>query len=145
MTTVIIGCKLPHGLTFIGSQGQKITLNGMNTSLIQGGYGLTNVDDGEAALFFANHSEYDPVKNNAIFTHNTASVADVHAIAEELKDERTGFEGLDPSKPAPGLKPEAKQALDDSAISEKPKARAPMSKADKAAARAAADLAQGGK
>lgn len=141
MSTVIIGCKLPHGLTFKGSQGQNITLNGMNTSLVQGGHGLTHVDADEAAMFFANYADYDPIKNNAIFTHHTADVRDVAALAEELQEERTGFEGLDPNKPAPGLKPDEKQALDDSKLGDKPPVRAPKSKADKAAARDAAALA----
>jgi hypothetical protein len=101
--TVVIGCKLPHGLSFMGQAGQRIVLNGMNTSAIAGGHGITHVDEDEAAIFFATHKDFGPVKNNAIFYHGTDKVEDVAAMAEELKDEKTGFEGLDPTKPAPGL------------------------------------------
>jgi hypothetical protein len=143
MATVIIGCKLPHGLTFKGSDGMPITLNGMNTSLVAGGYGLTHVNSDEAALFFANHADYDPVLNKAIFTHHSDDVRDVHAIAMEFEGIATGFEGLDPSKPAPGLKPDPKQALDDSKLVDKPPVRATPSRADKAATKQAAALAAG--
>ncbi len=145
MSTVLIGCKLPHGITFKGSEGQAITLNGMNRSMIEGGYGLTHVDESEAALFFATHADFAPVVSQAIFTHQTDSVGDLHDMSLDLQGEKTGFEGLDPAKPAPGLKPDEKQALDDTALREKPPVRAPQSKADKAAARAAAALAAGSK
>jgi hypothetical protein len=116
MATVIIGCKLPHGLTFKGQKGQRITLNGMNTSPIAGGHGITHVDEDEAAVFFATHADFAPVKNNAIFYNQSDRIEDVAAMAQELKDEKTGLEGLDPSAPAPGLKAEDGQALDDSKV-----------------------------
>lgn len=114
MSTVAIGCKLPHGLTFKGQKGQNITLNGMNTTSIIGGHGITHVDENEAAIFFATHSEYAPVKSKAIFYNKT--VDDLNAQARELVDEKTGFEGLNPSAPTPGMKPEDGQVFDDSKL-----------------------------
>lgn len=108
--TVIIGCKLPHGIVIHGQKG-PIRLNGMNTSTIVGGHGMTPVDEDEAAIFFATNKDFAPVKSKAIFMHGTDKKEDIDAMAKELKDEKTGFEGLDPSKPAPGLKPEDGQAL----------------------------------
>lgn len=134
MSTVLIGCKLPHGIVVKGIQGQDIKLNGMNTSMVAGGYGLTNVDADEAAVFFATHSDFAPVANNAIFTHQTDKVSDIIAIGEELQGEKTGFEGLNPETPVPGLKPEDRQATSDAALPQKPPVQAPKSKADKAAA-----------
>ncbi len=138
--TVVIGCKLPHGLTFKGSESQDITLNGMNTALVTGGHGITHVDESEANRFFKVYEDFAPVTSLAIFYNGSAKVSDLAAMGHELRGEKTGFEGLDPAKPAVGLKPEEKQALDDSKIATKPPVRAAASKADKDAARELAAL-----
>lgn len=134
MSQTIIGCKLPQGLTFKGSNGQDITLNGMNTAMIEGGYGLTYLDENEAALFFATHEDFHPVLSNAIFTHHTDQIGDIISMGDELVEEKTGLEGLNPDKPSPGLKPEDKQSLSDKALALKPPVRAPKAAADKVAA-----------
>lgn len=105
---VIYGCKLPHGITLKGPQDEDITINGLNTSLVQGGYGLTTVDASLSAFlqmtYNAEGKELAPFKNNAIFFHtDLASVVD---LGKELQDEKTGLEGLNPDAPAPGLKPD---------------------------------------
>jgi len=135
MSQVIIGCKLPQGIIVKGSHGQNITINGMNTALITGGYGLTYMDADEAAVFFATHAEFGPVQSQAIFTHHTDSIDSIVDMAEELEEEKTGFEGLDPAKPAPGIKPDDKQATTQEVTgSVRGATRSPKSKADKAAA-----------
>jgi len=135
MATVLIGCKLPHGIVLKGSAGQDIKLNGVNTSLVAGGFGLTHVDDSEWAYLSAIYEDFDPFKSNAIFTHNTAKVADLKAIAAELSDIKTGFEGIDPTAPAAGLKPEANVEKQLEAAEKAPRpTKAPASPADKAAA-----------
>lgn len=137
MKTVLIGCRLPHGLSFTGQSGNVIKLNGMNTSLVEGGHGLTHVDADDAAVFFVTHSEFAPVKSGAVFTHQTADAASIHDMAQEIKGERTGFEGLDPAAPIAGLKPEDKQVMKVAPQPPKPV----TAKADKAARAAAAQLA----
>lgn len=135
---VLIGCKLPHGIILQGTAGQDVKLNGMNTSLVAGGFGLTNVDEGEAAYLFAQYENFGPFKSNAIFYNNSDSVADVAAMARELEGEKTGFEGMDPDAPANGIKPEDDDKLSKQkeAVERQPRpAMAPASKADKAAAK----------
>lgn len=138
MNTVIIGCKLPHGITLHGTAGQEIHINGVNTSLVAGGFGLTNVDESEAAYLFAQYDDFAPFKSKAIFSYGTDSVADVAAMASELADIQTGFEGMNPDKPAPNMAPENDAALnkakEDSERNPRP-ATAPAAKADKAAAK----------
>lgn len=135
---IIIGCKLPSGITLQGTAGQDITLNGVNTSLVAGGFGLTNVDENEAAFLFAQYEDFGPFKNKSIFSYGTDSVSDVAAMARDLQDEKTGFEGMDPEKPAPGLKPEDEKQLDkalETAEKQPRPAVAPKAAADKAAAK----------
>lgn len=114
MALVAIGCKLPTGLNFLGADGKtRILLNGTNTSAVIGGHGITMIDEAEAAVFFATHADMEAVKNGHIFKHgNSDKVENIDAIAREMKDEKTGFEGLDPHKPAPGLKPADGQATE---------------------------------
>lgn len=133
--TIIIGCKLPHGITLKGMSGQDVHLNGMNTSLIPGGFGVTNVDADEAAYLNAAYADFAPFKSNAIFTPGTGKISDVAAMGRELSDERTGFEGINPDKPAPGLKPEGNvdKALEAAERAPRP-SKAPEAPADKAAA-----------
>lgn len=141
---VVIGCKLPHGVTLSGFNGEDITINGMNTSLVAGGFGITNVDEAQAAFLFAHYADFGPFKNNAIFSLGDESVADLAALAHELRDEKTGFEGLNPDKPAENLKPENEAALDkqkEQAEAKPRPAKAPKTAADKAAAKALAGKA----
>lgn len=141
MSTVIIGCKLPHGIVLHGTAGQDIKLNGVNSSLVAGGFGLTHVDESEAAYLFAQYAEFGPFKSEAIFSYHTDSVADVASLGEELADVKTGFEGMDPDKPGPKLEPENKDQLDKAKedVERNPRpAIAPKAKADKAAAKALA-------
>jgi hypothetical protein len=135
MATVLIGCKLPHGIVLKGTSGQDVKLNGVNTALIQGGFGITHVSEDEAAYLFAVYEDFAPFKSNAIFTHDTAKVADLKSIAAELSDVRTGFEAVDPKAPGSGLKPEDSVDKQLEAAERQPRpTQAPASPADKAAA-----------
>lgn len=132
--TVIIGCRLPHGITLQGMDG-PVTLNGQNTALVPGAPGLTHVDESQSAYLFATYEQYAPFQSNAIFTTNTAKVSDAAAMARELEDVQTGFEGVDPDAPAPGVKPEGDvdKAKEVAERAGRP-SRAPKAAADKAAA-----------
>lgn len=139
--TVIIGCKLPHGITLRGPNGEDITLNGANTSLVAGGFGLTHVDEDVAAYLGAVYEEHSAFQNKAIFDVGSGKVSDVVAAGRELADERTGFEGLNPDAPAPGVKAEDAGQLDkalEQAEAKPRPARAPKAAIDKAAANEAA-------
>lgn len=104
--TVLVGCRLPSGITLDGTAG-PITLNGTNTSMIEGGCGLTHVDPTEWLYLSNVYAEHSAFKADAVFHYKDSNkVADVLAVNDELKDEKTGFEGLDPHKPAPNLQPE---------------------------------------
>jgi len=115
--TILVGCKLPNGLTVYGTQKQPITLNGMNTCMIMGGYGVTHVDADEHAFIFAVYAEHDAFKSQAIFTADSAKVDDIISLGDELRDEKTGLEGIDPANPGEKggdgdlLKPSDKQVV----------------------------------
>lgn len=134
-----LGCKLPHGIILKGTSGQDIQINGMNTSLVLGGFGITNVSETEHAFLLATYSDHAAFKNNAVFSTESDSVADLADLAVDLKDEKTGFEGMNPEKPVPGVEPDPEainvtKAKEEAANNPRP-ARAPRSKADKEAAK----------
>lgn len=104
--TQIIGCKLPHGIILKDMNDRDVVINGMNTARIMGGFGLTTLDESVAAYLFATYADFAPFKANAIFTAESPKVADIMAAGRDLAGERTGFEGVDPDKPAPGMTPD---------------------------------------
>lgn len=132
--TVIIGCRLPHGIALQGMDG-IVVLNGQNTALVPGAPGLTHVDEAQVAYLFATYEDYAPFKSNAVFTTGSGKVADVAAMARELEDVQTGFEGIDPDKPAAGVAPEGDvgKAKELAERAGRP-SKAPAAPADKAAA-----------
>ncbi len=133
--TILIGCKLPSGIVLDGPAG-PIELNGMNTALVLGGFGLTHVKEDDWAYLSMMYEAHAAFKSNAIFTAGNANVADVAAVASELRDEKTGLEGIDPNKPAKGLEPDSAKLNESLKQNEgKPGAtRKAKSKADVAAA-----------
>jgi hypothetical protein len=142
----LIGCKLPNGITLNGTQGQGIELNGVNKSLVAGGFGLTYVDENEAAFLFAQYREFSPFVSKAIFSYETDKVADLVAMADDLKGEKTGFEAINPDVPAADKKllPADEKQLDqakEQAERNPVPVRAPASAADKAAAKEAKAIA----
>ena len=105
MATVIVGCKLPNGLQLIVNDQLVAVLNGSNSSSVIGGHGITESVDKEGFdTWMAQNKDAAVVKKGFVFAHDKA--ANVQAEAKDRKDEKTGQEGLDPSKPGPGIKPE---------------------------------------
>lgn len=136
--TVLVGCKLPSGITLDGSAGQRVELNGVNTSMVAGGCGLTHVDATEWLYLQAVYAEHSTFKTNQVFSYkDSAKVADVLDIAADLADVKNGFEGLDPNAPAKAIVPEdaskLKQELRKNEGVKAP-AKVAKSKADQAAA-----------
>lgn len=108
--TVIVGCRLPHGLilTVKTASGEKVsvTINGMNRSKIQGATYTTTVVDAEFwEQWKKSHVDYSPLKNGAIFAASTEDQAKYKGIKEYGK-EPTGFEPM--KQDDLGIKPAAK-------------------------------------
>lgn len=105
--TLIVGCKLPHGLE-IQLAGKPVVLRGSNNATIAGAYGLTyGVDKAAFEEWLKTYKDFPAVQNQMIFAQATEKSA--VAQAEELEKEATGFEGLNPDKPAPGIEPTDEQ------------------------------------
>ena len=96
-----VGCKLPHGLV-AEHKGVTVTLNGLNSSRILGGFGLTDVDDAFAKAWFEAEKNTAIVKNGVVFL--VENEAKAKGAAAERSKERTGLEPLDADKPVPGVK-----------------------------------------
>lgn len=104
----VIGCKLPNGLT-IDHDERTLTLVGSNAPGAVGGYGLTHDVDVDWFMDWATGParDFPPVARGLIFVAgNDRNAADQ---AREQSGERSGLEGLDPDKPAPGLEPTDEQ------------------------------------
>lgn len=109
-----IACKLPNGLT-IDHKDLTITLNGAHDAGAKNGYGLTQLEDSQVEAFndwlTGPGATLAAVERGFIFlASNERNAADQ---AREQTNERTGLEGLDPNKPAPGIEatPETKAEL----------------------------------
>ena len=106
--TVLIGCKLPHGLILDHplDPDKKVALNGKNKALIIGAdYGTTEVDGEFWETWKTVHAEFPALRSGAIF--EAANASDLAAVAAELKDEATGFEPM--AQNAQGVKPADKE------------------------------------
>lgn len=102
MTTVTIGCKLPNGL-HLDYKGVRVTLNGSNSSRIVGGYGFTSVSKDFWDAWSAEYKGFPPLEAGLIFAQNNNLSA--NAAATEQAGIKSGFEPIDPQKPAPGVTP----------------------------------------
>ena len=103
MASVSVACKLPNGL-IIEHDGQKVRLNGSNSSQVIGGFGITHgIDQAFFDAWLAKSKEYDPVAKGMIWAHGKPN--DTLAMAKEMATEKNGFEGLDPKKPGKDLEP----------------------------------------
>lgn len=93
--TVLIGCKLPHGLILDHplDPSKKVELNGLNRARIIGAtYATTDVDGEFWDQWKTVHKDFPAVQSGAIF--EAKSQADVVAVAKELESEKTGFEPM---------------------------------------------------
>lgn len=99
---IYVGCRLPHGITLtVGAT--SVVLKGLNSAVIVGTYGLTEVDEDFWSEWLKTHSDWPMVVNGLVFAQS--KIEDLHSEAEELKDEVTSFDRLDPTsngvEPAP--------------------------------------------
>lgn len=104
MATVTVGCKLPSGLHLDIPGKGRVTLNGANSSNVIGGHGITeNVDAEFLAAWMKMYADHPAVKAGLIFAHEKAS--STTAEARDKTKNKSGFEGIDPAKPGPGIEP----------------------------------------
>lgn len=119
---VSVGCKLPNGLQITLEKltesinadghtvkryvpiGAKVLLKGTNTSVIFGGYGITeDIDADWFTQWLKDNADYEPVRLGLIFMQSTpAKAADA---AKERVDVLSGFEPMNPDKPGDKLEP----------------------------------------
>ena len=93
--TVLIGCKLPHGLILDHplDVSKKVELVGLNKAIIIGADCATTPVDGEFwETWKTVHKDHPAIKSGAIFEARTTE--EVKAKAKELKEEKTGFEAM---------------------------------------------------
>lgn len=108
--TVIIGCRLPHGIVLENPMkpDHTVRLKGLKDSPIRDGNGLvvadhvtTEVDGDFWEVWKTVHKDFAPLRAGAIF--EARDIASAASIAKERKKEKTGFEPVDPK--AHGVKP----------------------------------------
>jgi len=95
MSTVFVGCKLPHGVVLEHPMDPKktVTINGKNKSTIIGaGYATTEVDGAFWADWSRVHQEFKPLKSGTIFA--AKSHQDLAAMAKEFRERKTGLEPM---------------------------------------------------
>ena len=91
---VTVGCKLPHGLHLdihtAGKPKIRITLKGNNSSLVIGGYGITeNVPKDHFDAWMKQNKSHPAIEKDLIFAH--AQKSSVEAIALEKAELRSGL------------------------------------------------------
>lgn len=102
MALVSVACKLPHGLILEVEGKPPVQIKGALHRDAIAGFGITKVDKEFFEQWAKQYAEFKPLKDGLIFAQDREDSA--RREAEEKKDEKTGFEGLDPSAPAPGIK-----------------------------------------
>ncbi|MBW5853279.1 hypothetical protein [Yersinia enterocolitica] len=96
-----VGCKLPNGLV-LEQDDYQVELNGSNSSLVFGGYGLTEgVNKDAFDKWLSVHKDQPYVKNDLIFAQ--AKTNSAQAKASENAKVKSGLEGLPQDKPMPGI------------------------------------------
>lgn len=130
--TVTVACKLPHGLmlevvdeavfrdihpqngVMARPAGERIRVNGCarpvgvplpeDVAQVVGGFALTpGVPADFWAAWLKQNKDAPFVKAGMIFAHEKAG--SVVSEAKEKREVLSGFEGMNPSKPAPGIEP----------------------------------------
>jgi len=109
-STVTVGCKLPHGIHLdlyevIGDQPtvkSRVTVKGQNAAEVIGGHGITmGVDKAHFDEWMRVNKNHPAVVNGLLFAHESAQKT--VGEAQEKKDTKSGFEGIDPEKPGMGV------------------------------------------
>lgn len=94
METVVIGCKLPHGLV-LEHNGVKVVLAGGNASpLVGGNTGYTIIDKDLWEAWEKDHKAFNPYANGAIFVAKNMESA--QKIAENRSKLDTGLAPIEP-------------------------------------------------
>jgi hypothetical protein len=96
MANVTVACKLPNGLQLdlVGYPG-VIKLNGVNSSNLIGGYGVTEgVDKSFFDAWLVAYKDSALVKNDIVFAYEKSS--DLSAAAKAHVDVVTGLEPIVP-------------------------------------------------
>jgi hypothetical protein len=114
---VTIACKLPHGLLIeVGTPGlenyHRYELNGTYTgsrkgkpqSLVIDGYAFTSIPEDAWIEWSKNHRGAQYLKNRAVYCESSIEGAQAAALTDGSLV--TGFERLNPDKPAPGIEPD---------------------------------------
>lgn len=116
---VIVMCKTPSGLVLdLGDQdARKVRLNGANHPDAVDGAGLTYVDKAFWDKWSGAYKGFPPLEQGLIWA--TDKEATAKDAAKELKDEKTGFEGIDPNKPGPEVEPTDEQKKENAKTSGK--------------------------
>jgi hypothetical protein len=97
MAKILIGCRLPNGLTIThpAHPKVKVTIAGLHAAKIVGAtYNTTEVDVDLWTAWKAVYPDYTPLKTGAIFEARSGTEA--KEKAEDLSKEKTGFEPLSP-------------------------------------------------
>jgi len=104
MAKILIGCRLPNGLTLHHPiSTEKITLAGLHSSKIIGATHVsTEVDSEFWDAWKVAYKDYAPLKSGAIFEARNETEA--LAKSKELRKEKTGFEPM--QQDAAGVKPD---------------------------------------
>ena len=94
--TILIGCRLPHGLIIsnpLTTKGPKVTIAGINQKVVLGAtYVTTEVDAELWQAWKTVYSNFAALKNGAIF--EASGVREAADKAKELVGEKTGFEPM---------------------------------------------------
>lgn len=104
MPNITVGCKIVHGI-ILAHGGKRVTLAGSKASRIIGGYGLTEVDQGFWEAWCKANADSTLPKSQVIFAQEKPASA--VAQAKEQEGVKSGFEPINPDKPAAGVNAEA--------------------------------------
>lgn len=94
MAKILIGCRLPHGLTLTHPTSKKtVTIDGLNKLKVIGStHAVTEVDADFWATWKTVYSDYKPLKNGSLF--EARGVREADDKGKELAAEKTGFEPM---------------------------------------------------
>lgn len=99
---VSVACKLPQGLHIKHeAEGIDVKLHGCASAFAVAGHGMTQVNAAQWAKIETVFAGAKWLKSEAVFAMNKPE--DASDKAADLKDERRGFEQIDPKDPNAGL------------------------------------------